>query len=321
MYKLFRIPRVTCYLDDLTICDVNRDKLWEKILLVFKILSDSGLRVAPEKCTFFQKSISYLGHVIDWLQLHTVCKPLGLHTDRRKVDALTKTPVPTNIRELKAFLGLVNYYGKFVRNLSHVLSPLYDLLKKGNKFTWSQSCEDAFKCVKNAMKSNSILAHFDPQLPITVTCDASPRGVAAVLSQHSADGLERPVQHASRALSVAEQKYAQICREGLAIIFGVTKFHDYIYGRKFTLVTDCKPLACIFNENKGVPLMTASRLQRWVVILGAYNYQVKCITSKHNCVADCLSRLPVPEKEEYTRIDSYINFVQNICTVSTAHVC
>jgi hypothetical protein len=245
MEKLFNIPFVACYLDDLTVCDVDYKKLWKRVLLVFKILSDSGLRVAPDKCSFFKKSITYLGYVID---------AQGLHTDQLKVDAVCKTPIPKNTRQLKAFLGLVNYYGKFLRNLSGTLSPLYNLLKKGNKFVWTKPCDNSFDAVKKALSECGVLAHYNAQAACTATCDActatcdaSPHGVAGVLSQRAPDGTERPVLHASRTLNAAEKNYAQICREGLAVIFAVTKFHDYIYGREFTLVTDCKPLVAIFN--------------------------------------------------------------------------
>ncbi|XP_049868122.1 uncharacterized protein K02A2.6-like [Pectinophora gossypiella] len=307
MDKLFRMPFVTCYLDDLTVSGVDSEDHWKRLQAVFKILSDSGLRVAPEKCSFFQKTISYLGYVID---------ADGLHTEISKVDAVINTPTPTTQKQLRAFLGLINYYGNFLFNLSDTLAPLYDLLKREKDFQWNEHCDKAFSNVKKALQSAPVLAHYNPTLATTVSSDASPRALGAVLSQRGADGCERPVVHASRTLAAAERNYAQICREGLAVIFAVTKFHDYLYGREFTLVTDCKPLAAIFNENKGIPLMAASRLQRWAVILGAYNYKIRCIASNHNCVADSLSRMPTVEQSDHSRVEYYINFVQNASPIN-----
>lgn len=130
------------------------------------------------------------------------------------------------------------------------MSPLYELLKTENDFVWSAACDAAFNKVKRLLVEAPVLAHFDAARATSVTCDAAPGGVAALLAQRGADGRERAVLHASRTLNAAEKNYAQICREGLAVIFGVTKFHDYIFGRKFTLVTDCKSLASIFSEKK-----------------------------------------------------------------------
>ncbi|CAG9135829.1 unnamed protein product [Plutella xylostella] len=252
MEKLFRIPYVAIYLDDVVITGDDDDDHLCRLMEVFRILSESGLRVEPKKCSFFNKSISYLGYVID---------ASGLRTEATKIDAINNTPAPGNIAELRAFLGLINYYGKFVVNLSDVLNPLYELLNKKQRYEWSKECETAFKEIKKRLLNAPVLAHFDPELETVVTCDASPYGVSAVLAQRTREGAERPVLHASRTLSAAEKNYAQICREGLAVIFAVTKFHDYLYGRHFTLVTDCKPLASIFSENKGIPSMAASRLQ------------------------------------------------------------
>lgn len=301
MEKLFRMPYVAVYQDDLLISSKNEKENMERLMQVFKILSESGLKVEKKKCSFFKRSVSYLGYIID---------ANGLKTEISKIDAVNRTPQPTNVSEVKAFLGLVNYYGKFVRNISSVLEPLYGLLKSNTKFIWSNECEKAFRSIKLLLREAPVLAHWDPTLPTYVTCDASPYGVAGVLAQRAmASGELRPVLHASRTLSPAERNYSQICREGLAIIFAVNRFHDYLYGNKFTLVTDCKPLASIFHENKAIPSMASNRLQRWAVILSAYNYQVKCIGSKHNCVADSLSRIPVIDENTEHRTESYIKFI------------
>jgi len=149
--------------------------------------------------------------------------------------------------------------------------------------------------VKNLLLTPQVLAHFDDSKPIVLSCDASPFGVGAVLSQILDDGLEHPVAFASRSLSKAERNYAHIDKEALAIIFGIGKFHQYISGRHFTLFTDHKPLIHIFNESKSVPVMASARLQRWALTLGAYHYAIKFKSGSKQGNADTLSRFPLPE--------------------------
>ena len=118
------------------------------------------------------------------------------------------------------------------------------------------------------------MVHYDPSLPITLAGDASAYGVGAVISHTLPDGSEQPIAFASRTLSASEQNYAQLEKEALSLIFGVKKFHQYLYGRKFTLVTDHKPLMAILGLKKGVPSLAAARLQHWAVLLSAYKYDI-----------------------------------------------
>ncbi|XP_063829223.1 uncharacterized protein LOC135078624 [Ostrinia nubilalis] len=137
----------------------------------------------------------------------------GLHTETKKIDAVLAAERPQDVSELRAFLGLINYYSKFVRNFSTVVAPLYSLLKKHKTWEWSTECEMAFVKIKELLKNSEILMHFDPDLPLVLSCDASPRGVGAWLGHELPDGRVRAVAHASRTLSSAEQNYSQICRE------------------------------------------------------------------------------------------------------------
>lgn len=128
------------------------------------------------------------------------------------------------------------------------------------------------------LSSSEVLIHYSADLPVVLTVDASSAGVGAVLAHVTAAG-ERPVAYASRSLSQAERSYSQIDREALAIVFGV-KFHQYLYGRKFVIRTDHKPLTYIFGDKVGIPIMAASRLQRWAVLLSGYTYNIEYVTSK-----------------------------------------
>lgn len=232
--------------------------------------------------------MEYLGHIIDGE---------GLHPTQEKVQAIQEAPRPRNITELRSFLGLTNYYAKFLPNLSARLSPLYRLLQKQQKWTWQDEQEYAFIAAKNALQEDSVLVHYDESKPLILTCDASPYGIGAVLSHTMVDGSDRPVAYASRSLSKPEKGYAQMEREALAIVFGVQKFHYYLYGRPFTIQSDHKPLSFLFNQKKGIPVLSSARVQRWALTLSAYRYNIRYRPGKEISNADGLSRLPLPTEE------------------------
>lgn len=276
---------VQCYLDDLLITGPDEQSHLRNLEATLQRLEDYGLKVRKDKCEFFKPSVEYLGHVID---------STGLHKAPSKVKAIVEAPSPTNVSQLRSFLGLLTYYARFVPNLANMLKPLHALLNKTTTWKWTEKCETAFKDVKTALAQSEALAHFDPKLPLQLACDASPYGVGAVVSHIMPSGEERPIAFASRTLSKAESNYAQIEREALSIVFGVKKFHQYLFGRKFTLLTDHRPLTSIFGPHTGIPSLAASRMQRWALLLSAHQYEIKYRKSDQHQNADGLSRLPLP---------------------------
>ena len=195
----------------------------------------------------------------------------GLKPSTEKIKALRQAPTPKDVTQLKSFLGLVNYYSRFLPNLSTTLAPLYELLHKETKWHWGPEQQKAFEFVKNALTSDSVLSHYSPLKELLLSCDASPYGLGAVLSHKMEDGTEKPIAFASRSLSTAKKKYAQLDKEALAIIFGVTKFRQYLLGRRFVIHSDHKPLMHIFGENRGSK-HGISGIQRWALTLGAYSF-------------------------------------------------
>lgn len=287
------IDGVLCLLDDVLITAKSAELHMEKLCVVLKRLQDAGLTLKKEKCEFFKNEINYLGYVIN---------KNGLKKDPAKVKAIIDAPVPTNVSTLQSFLGLVNYYRNFVPRASSVLSPLYDLLKKGAKWHWTAIHRNAFNEIKQQLTSDQVLTHFNSKGKIILTVDASPHGLGAILSQIGDDGLERPISFASRTLSSAEKRYSQIQKEATAIIFGVKRFHQYLYGRSepFILRTDHKPLISIFGPYKGIPEISANRLQRYALFLSAYNYTIEYVRSMNNN-ADYLSRASLHSEPSESR--------------------
>ena len=288
------VPHVICYLDDLLITGVDEEDHLHNLEQVLKLFTEHGLRLKKEKCIFLAKSVEYLGHQIS---------KEGIQALPSKVDAIAQAPEPKNVQELRSFLGLLNYYGKFIKNLSSILYPINQLLQASHKWEWTQECQEAFTEAKKQLTSSDVLTHYDPDLPINMAADASAYGIGAVISHVLPDGAERPICFASRTLTTSEQNYAQLEKEALALVFGTKKFHQYLYGRKFTLITDHKPLTAIFGPKKGIPSLAAARLQRWAIFLSGYDYNIQFKPTQAHSNADALSRLPLPVQDSYETAD------------------
>ena len=203
---------------------------------------------------------------------------------------------PTNVTELKSYLGLLNYYGKFLPNLATTLHPLHDLLQKDRPWKWTEACETAFVNSKKQLQDSPLLVHYDLKKSLRLACDASPYGVGAVISHVMKNGEEKPF--ASRTLTASERNYSQIEKEALSIVFGVKRFHSYLYGRRFTLLTDHQPLVTILGPKTGVPPLAAERMQRWSLMLATYQYEIEYRKSAEHANAEALSRLVQASLEE-----------------------
>ena len=285
---LHGLHHVAWYLDDIIITGATEEEHLQNLEEVLRRLERYGLRVRMKKCKFFQDSVEYLGHVID---------KEGIHPVEKKVEAIVSAKTPENIEQLQSFLGMVNYYGKFIPNLSTIAAPLNRLRQKNVHWKWTEEEDKACKALKKLLGSAKVLVHYNPKLPLKLDCDASSVGIGAVLSHIQRDGSERPIAYASRSLTKAERNYSQIEREALSIVWGIKKFHLYLYLNKFTLVTDHKPLTTLFNPDKALPVLASGRIQRWAIFLMSYQYSIQFrSTTKHGNV-DALSRLPLDSQE------------------------
>ncbi|CAH8538525.1 unnamed protein product [Schistosoma rodhaini] len=276
------VPGAAAYLDDIIIMGVDKIDLEKKLDQVLSRIAEYGFRLRAEKCNFCMKKVSYLGFIID---------KDGRRPDPENTQAVKTMPRPTDVPTLRSFLGLVSHYGAFIPNLHHLRAPLNNLLAKNVKWDWSADCQAAFEEIKKILVSDLLLTHDDPSLPIVVASDASNHGIGAVISHIMPDGSEKAISHAARSLTTAERSYSQIEKEALSIIFAIKKFHKMIFGRQFTLLTDHKPLLAIFGSKKGIPVYTASRLQRWGTTLLGYDFKIKYQPTTDFGQADALSRL------------------------------
>lgn len=293
------LPKTSSYFDDIIVHGATRAECQGNLLKCLERLQENDLHLNFSKCSFFKTEIEYLGYLIRYNEIRK---------SPSKVTAITKMPRPRNTDEVRRFLGMVTYYSKFIRNLSSITYPLRQLLQKKKKFLWTSSCEASFLKLKEVIASEAVLTPFDPALPVSIACDASPVGIAGVLSHIINDG-EKPVAFASRSLTVAEQNYSQIDREALAIIFTINHFFTYLYGRQFQIITDNRPLTRILHQSAKMPAMTSARLLRYAEFLSGFNYEIVHRKGIENANVDCLSRAPLPQERTTTEmvLDEEVN--------------
>ncbi|XP_062711752.1 uncharacterized protein K02A2.6-like [Aedes albopictus] len=276
------IPGVKPYLDDIMIAGRTKEEHDQRLNEVLERIKAYGFHLRMDKCRFGLSQIKFLGHIID---------QDGLRPDPAKTSAISQMPAPKNVSQLRSYLGAINYYGRFVKQMKDLRAPMDYLLKKNVKWEWTDSCQKSFEKFKTLLKSDLLLTHFDPNKDIIVAGVASKDGVGAVIMHRFPNGSVKAISHVSRSLTAAEQNYGQIEKEALALVFAVTRFHKMLFGRKFILQTDHKPLLKVFGSKKGIPVYTANRLQRWALTLMLYNFDIQFVKTEEFGHADLLSRL------------------------------
>ena len=308
------IPKVIVRVDDILVTGKDDEKHYNNLGKVLETLSRAGLKLRKEKCKFMQSEVVYCGYVINGKGI----KPVAY-----KVTTISNAPEAMEVGQLRAFLGMLNYYHKFLPDVATLLEPLHKLLQKGENWIWKDEQQQAFNKAKELLQLANLLIHFDPTKELTRASDASNYGIGAVLSHRLHNGSERPIGYVSRALNKAERNYSTLEKEALAIIFGVKKFHQYLYGNKFTIRMDHKPLEGILSEKKGISLQAAPRIQRWALTLAAYEYPISYKTGVTNGNADALSRLPLSTLPENThQMGETIMLMEHLegMTINSQHI-
>jgi len=266
-------------LDDILVWGRTMAEHDKHLRRVLQRLDKYNATVRADKCVIGASEVEFNEHRVS---------ASGILPLTSNVSARMEVPVPKSQMQLLRFMCTATYYLKFVSGFAAMAEPLRRLLKKDVVWSWTPQCQRAFDEIKQAVANPPVLAHFDVSADTTVACDASGTALGACLSQVSADGQERPVAFAFRALSPAERKYSASEREALACIWACEKWNFYLYGRKFTLVTDHQALKTLLAA--GGTGHRPLRLHRWNDRLQQYNFDVVYRPGRQNFAADCLSR-------------------------------
>ena len=269
------------YLDDVIIFSQTFDKHLERIRLVLDRIAEAGLKLKPRKCHLFAKEVTFLGHK---LSSH------GVLPNPDNVQKLLDWPVPRTVTEVRGFLGLGNYYRRFVRNFSQTAQPLINLTKKGIDFHWSLACQEAFDQLKRTLCSPEVMAYPSSEGLFILDTDASDHSVGAVLSQVQGN-YERVIAYGSHALNKAERNYCVTDRELLAVKHFVEYYRQYLLGRKFLIRTDHQALRWLFSLRE-----PKARIARWIEILSAFHFEIEYRPGQKHGNADALSRCPEPQQ-------------------------
>ncbi|XP_056437540.1 uncharacterized protein LOC130374637 [Gadus chalcogrammus] len=302
------------YLDDIIIFGKTLEEHEQRLFKVLDRLEEVGLKVSIDKCQFCQPEVRYVGHIVS---------ANGIATDPDKVEVVKHWKEPTHLKPLKSFLGFCSYYRRFIANYSAIVRPLSELTKgyaptwKDPNFKksvdpskvyfkpselfgerWTQACQAAFERIRDCLINAPVLAFADPTKTYILHVDASMNGLGAVLNQEYPEGL-RPVAFASRKLKDSEHNYPVHQLEFLALKWAVVdKFHDYLYGAKFTVRTDNNPLTYVLTSAK-----LSAVGHRWLAALATYEFTIQYRPGRQNIDANLLSRQYSPEEaKEWTSV-------------------
>ena len=282
--------------DDIVVYGRTESEHNQNLKKVLQRLADHNLTLNKDKCKFAQKELCFMGHILT---------ANGVKPDNRKIEAIQQAQIPTTPKEIRSFLGLVQYCAKFIKDYSTISEPLRELTRKNSKWDWTEKHQRSFEMLRNSLVNHEVLAYYRPGEPIKLIVDASPVGLGAILAPKQPDEAFRPISYASRTLSETERNYSQTEREALGVYWGIERFRMYLQGSDFTVISDHKPLEVIYNSKRHTP----PRIQRWVIKLQCYDFKVKYEPGPTNA-ADVLSRSPLPSTQDIDSIaDEYINFV------------
>ncbi|XP_064641976.1 uncharacterized protein K02A2.6-like [Lineus longissimus] len=303
---------VIIWMDDILIYAATQEEHDKRLQRVLDTIEKSGLKLNRPKCQFDMDKLDFIGHCFS---------AEGVCPSKEKVKAIQELAAPQSVTELKRVLGMITYLGRSVNNLSTVAKPMTDLLKKDTHWSWGHRQQTAFEKIKEMISSAPVLSYYDPSLPTTVSADAISYGLGGVLLQEKNNRLS-PVAFASRTLTDAEKKYAQIEKEAVASVWACEKFSQYLYGLDtFKILTDHKPLVPLMIDRDLDKVLI--RCQRLLMRLMRFNAKVEHVPGKTLVIADALSRSPLSVDpvdktvcEIQAAIDAYVESVENSWNVS-----
>ena len=298
---LENIEGARAIMDDILIAGRNETEHDIIIRQVIERATEYNLKLNFEKCQVKQNKVKYVGHILT---------ENGLQPDDEKIRAVKDMPTPTSKEEVRRFLGFIQYLSKFIPNLSTVDAPLRELIRREEEFHWDKPQIKSLAHLKELCCQAPVLAYYDPKKASVIQCDASSYALGGVLLQEG-----RPIAYTSRAMSVTEQRYAQIEKETLAIVHSCRKFHYYVFGRPVKIESDHKPLQAIFSK----PMLAAPmRLQSMMLRLQPYDIEVKYKPGKEIPIGDALSRANLPEAYQELELE-LINTVDHVAVSPTRY--
>ncbi|XP_055345010.1 uncharacterized protein LOC129592891 [Paramacrobiotus metropolitanus] len=297
------------YIDDVIFAGKTWEIFMQNLRNVLMSLVEAGFTIKPTKCEFGMRQMGFLGHILS---------EVGIRMDPEKVTAVSEFKRPQTERQLRSFLGLANYYRKFIMGYAQKTSHLYELLRQDKhvKEDWTAVYEEEFNSLKKLLCEGPVLAKFDPAKPTVIKCDASKEGIGAVLSQ---DG--HTIAYASRVLHGAEKNYGVTEWECLAVVFAVRKFKPYIDYAEFTVRTDHQALTNLLRSETNKVGMNP-RLTRWAMALQGHQFKIEYKPGKYCDNADALSRAPIEgptcQEEEFDEIPNFEDYKKEFDTKEPA---
>ncbi len=248
---LLRQEWVKSYLDDIILRAPRFQYLLQRLGEVFKYMKGVGIKLNLSKCNIGQREVKFLGHIVS---------KEGFRPDPGNVEAMIKMKPATNVRETRRFLGMAGFYRKHIDKFSQMAVPLIDCTRKNQPFKWTVDCQQAFEEIKNKLLSFPILVKANLSRQFILETDASQHHVAAVLLQYDDEGLPRTIGYFSKRLRPTEVIYSTTDRESLAIVLACRQFNHYLWGTKFIIRTDHRPITAVFRQRTKSP-----RMNRWML--------------------------------------------------------
>lgn len=272
------------FIDDILIFSKSFSEHIDHLRRLLEAIKKEGFRLKFKKCRFASDMVQYLGHIIQ----NNSIRPI-----KDNLISIRNFPAPKTQKNVRQFLGKINFYHEYIQKRAIILDPLHNLLRKNQKFIWSEDCQNAFDKIKDLLCSQPVLSIYDPDLPINIYTDASLEGVGAILKQTQPNDKEKPVAYFSKKLNEVQKKKKAIYLECLAIKEAVKYWQYWLIGKSFTVYSDHKPL-----ENMNLKSRTDDELGDLTFYLSQYDFKIKYTPGKNNMEADCLSRNPVLNAEE-----------------------
>lgn len=228
--------------------------------MVLNCLVSANIRLAPSKCQFFRRSVTFLGHI---------CDATGTRPDPRLIEAIDKFQRPKDVKRIERWLGLTGFYRRFIQNYAKIAAPLNELRKKSKAWEWGERQEQSFQVLKGALMQAPVLQRPDFDRPFILTCDYSLDAVGAILSQKDDQGREYVVAYGSKKLTPTEMNYSASEGECFAVITGIRLWRPYLIGRHFTIITDHRALTWLTTNKK-----FTGRLARWALLLQEFDFTI-----------------------------------------------